>query len=78
VPIVNCGCEVPKCAAPPHTGRKTCSSTAEAPSWGESGGWGESEGVWDGPLDWNVRRVEERLVPFCRECNLIMSGTEGG
>jgi hypothetical protein len=78
VPIVNCGCEVPKCAAPPHTGRKTCSSTAEAPSWGESGGWGESEGVWDGPLDWNVRRVEERLVPVCRECNLIMSGTEGG
>jgi hypothetical protein len=78
VPIVNCGCDVPKCAAPPHTGRKTCSSTAEAPSWGESGGWGESEGVWDGPLDWNVRRVEERLVPVCRECNLIMSGTEGG
>lgn len=78
MPIVSCGCDVPKCAAPPHTGRKACSSTAEALSWGESSGWGESEGVWDGPLDWNVRRVEERLVPVCRECNLIMSGTEGG
>jgi hypothetical protein len=78
MPTVNCGCDVSNCPAPPHAGKKSCSSVADAPSWGESAAWGESEGVWDGPLDWNVRRINERLVPVCRECNLIMAGTEAG
>jgi hypothetical protein len=78
VPTVSCGCDVSGCPAAPHTGKKQCSSTADARSWGESASWGETEGVWDGPLDWNVRRVGDSLTPVCRECNLIISGTEAG
>jgi hypothetical protein len=78
VPAVNCGCNVSNCKATPHAGKKNCSSTCDAPSWGESAGWGESKEEWDGPMDWNVRRIAERLVPVCRECNLMMSMTEPG
>jgi hypothetical protein len=78
VPTVHCGCDVSACKATPHAGKKDCSSTADAPSWGESAGWGETEGAWDGPMDWNVRRGKDKLVPVCRECNLMMSVTESG
>jgi hypothetical protein len=78
VPAVNCGCNVSNCKATPHAGKKNCSSTCDAPSWGESAGWGESKEEWDGPMDWNVRRIAEQLVPVCRECNLMMSMTEPG
>ncbi len=72
MPSVFCGCEIPDCKASPHVGRPSCSATCDAPTWGEAG-WSQGDSTWDGALDWNVRKVGEKMVPICRECNHMMA-----
>jgi hypothetical protein len=73
---VSCGCNVPKCKATPHVGKPRCSATCDAPTWGDDDRWSGSDTTWDGELDWNVRKIGDKIVPVCRECNLMMAMTD--
>jgi hypothetical protein len=72
MPLVSCGCEIPDCKAAPHEGSPRCSASCDAPTWGETG-WSGGDTAWDGALDWNVRTVDGKMVPVCRECNHMIA-----